>query len=227
MKKIVVIILALVLIFSLCYAEQKKSIKKAILLSALLPGLGEYYAKNTSNAIIMGSAETLIWLSYYKIGKEIDLAEKDYIKFAHYYADISANDFSEEYLQDIQDFYSSDKYNSELKNYARYLYDGNITGDDYNNYVKKNGYYNQYSWEWDTVDHWNSYQDLRQRKKELEILSKFTIGAVIINRVVSIIDAARSVSKYNKQISEKNNVSINFKMDVFKQNIKLEFCKKF
>ncbi len=227
MKKIVVIILAFVLIFSSCYAEQKKSIKKAIFLSALLPGLGEYYARNTDNAIIMGGTETLIWLSYYKIGREIDWAERDYIKFVHYYAGIEADDLSEEYLQDIQDFYSSDKYNSELKAYARYLYDGNVTSDEYKNYVEKNGYYNQYSWQWDTIDNWNSYQELRQKKRELEIISKFTIGAAIINRVVSIIDAAKSVSNYNKQISKEDNFSINLKTDVFRQSIKLEFCKRF
>src|SRR5262245_32726877 len=45
-------------------AGRQVSIYKAALLSALLPGLGEAYSGHKYRAVVQGSAEAAIWISY-------------------------------------------------------------------------------------------------------------------------------------------------------------------
>lgn len=209
MKKIVTLIILLSIITSVC-AEQL-STKKAVLLSALVPGLGEIYTKDYTKAGIFLSTELAIIFSYMRLKSETEWAIKSYEQFAYSKADIPKNS-SDRYYQRIQDYFSSEEYNESVISFARNVYLS--ANSPYYNPAYYYEYLDLYlipdeqAWDWQNNKNWYKYKDLRREKQDFEILMNFTFGAAILNRIVSIIDSAISVKKVNRKNSLLGNLVI-------------------
>ncbi len=204
-KRIVYTCIITFFIFSSLSAQQLKSKTKSAFLSVLVPGAGEFYSNNKTSGFISLASETILWLGYFGFLEQARWAERDYKKYASAYSGSNATKYSDEYYRHLQHYYSSEEYNNNVEIYARYgLYYGSWTIEEFDNFLSEYLYVGNKAWNWKSKDIWYRYGELRREKNKFKIMAKFTIGAMIMNRVISMIKAVRSVHSYNKKISQKN-----------------------
>ena len=200
MKKLFFLILILVLISGL-YGKEV-STKKAMVFSLILPGSGELYAHNYNKAAGFFCTEATIIFAYFRLKSETEWAKNSYQQFAFSKADVS-KDQDDSYYQLIQDYRSSDSFNASIYRDARnyfLIYKNDPIG--YENYLEQNLVPQDMEWDWETTQSWLQYKELRREKQNLEVYTKFTFAAAILNRVISFIDAAITAKKYNRFNSE-------------------------
>ena len=187
------------LIISFNLFSQQLSAKKAMLYSAILPGLGEIYTKNPLKAGFFLGAEFAILFSYFRFKSETEWKIDSYEQFAYSITDIP-KDRQDSYYQLIQDFISSESYNEGIIRDARnyfLIYKNDPLG--YEEYLEKYLIPEDMEWDWETNKNWSKFYKLRRQKQDLEICANFAVAGLILNRLVSILDSAISAKKYNKQ----------------------------
>ncbi|MCK4312649.1 MAG: hypothetical protein KAW88_07940, partial [Candidatus Cloacimonetes bacterium] len=81
MKKNLIILL--LLLFSINLFGQNVSVRKAMLYSAIVPGLGEIYIKDYNKAAVFLTVEAAIILSYFRLEAETNWATNSYKQFAY------------------------------------------------------------------------------------------------------------------------------------------------
>jgi len=237
-KRFLLISIFILFIFTSLFAQQPKSKTKAALLSSLLPGAGEFYSKNNTSALISLASETILWLGYFGFLQEADWAERDYKKFASAYSETNVSNGSDEYYKDLQHYFSSEEYNNNVEIYARWrlgLTDSQLQSyglekwsqEDYDEFRSNNLYQGDNAWKWPSKDIWYRYGELRREKNKFKILAKFTIGAMIVNRVVSMIKAVRSTSKYNQNLSAQRDFSFHINFNPKNEKITFALEKRF
>ena len=172
----------------------RKSVLKAALFSALVPGGGQYYLDRHRTARYYFAAEAATWIGYIAFRTYGNWRKTDYIDFAAVYADAQLAGKSEDFLSWVG-FYSNIR---EFNNLGRafdperpYLWDTPAN-----------------HWEWQTDQDRQTYRDLRNRSKEAYRKSDFMIGAAIVNRIVSVIDAVRSAIRMNRRIGDSETFSL-------------------
>ncbi len=226
MKKHVVIILVLISIFAL--NAEELSLRKGIVFSAVAPGLGQIYSKNYTKAGIFLTTEIAILFSYFRFKAEKDWAIDSYQKFALNITETPLNS-DDNYYQVIQDYMSSEDYNSGVESFARNIF--LTTSSPYYNPSSYYEYLDQHlvpadlAWDWQNNKNWTRYQSLRRDKQDYEIYANFVIAAMILNRLVSVVDSAISIRNYNKANSLLGNLQ--FKPDFKKKGIKVSYEIKF
>ena len=223
MKKIIFPILLLFIVFNLFAQEQ--SILKNIALSAVIPGLGELKTNNYTKTGIFFTTEIGIWFSYFRFKEEMKWSENSYQQFAFSKTQIPVNS-SDDYYQNLQDYRSSDVYNENVELYARnvfLLYYNDPDG--YEEFLNNNLIPDNEAWDWETDKNWNKYKQLRRKKQDYEIYTKFAFASIILNRVISVIDTAFSTKKYNKKILQ--NSSLNFTPNFQKKGLQVVYEYKF
>jgi hypothetical protein len=206
MKKHILIILLLLLMFNL--SAQQKSIRKAIVLSALVPGLGEMYTNNYNKAAVFLTIEAATIFSYFRLKNERDWAKKSYKQFAYTMADIP-KDSPDWYYQKLQNYTSSTSYNESIIRDARNYYliykNDPVAYEDYlNNFLVPD----DEAWDWETDKNWYKYRSLRRDKQNMEIYMRFAFAAAIVNRFVSLIDAAVSAKHFNNELKDIGQLSV-------------------
>lgn len=165
----------------------KKSMAKAALYSALLPGLGEHYAGNRGKAKYFFAVEALSWIGFGAFTIYGNVREDDMIDYAAQYAsaDLEGKD---DFYMDMVGFYDNiDQYNSlgRVSDPERpYLTD---TPENH--------------WYWQSSADRESYRELKNSSREAFRRADFMIGVMLVNRVVSVIDAIRDVSRANNEVS--------------------------
>ena len=160
---------------------------KAFLLSLLLPGLGEHYAGSKKMAKIFLGAEIALWTTYFCFRTYGNWREEDYKNFAIAHADINPAGKDHDYFVDIEHFDDIQAYN-QTKLQQRdvdALYPENKT----------------YSWKWDSKSNRLKYERIRMSSDQAFSNSVLVIGIVVINHIVSGIDAMRVAIKAEKHRS--------------------------
>ncbi len=196
-KKPIFVVFLLFVIFSL-FSEEIKSVKKAMLLSAVLPGSGQIYNGNQTKAGIFLASEASIWLAKYRFNQQVDIQTNSYKKYAEQIAGVPNNSDYKKYNL-IQNYISSEEYNDEVIQYARnryVIYENNP--ELYELFLDTYLLKNQECWDWKTSENLSQYKSIRKRKQHYEIYSNFTISALIINRLISVIDATLSTKRSNQ-----------------------------
>ena len=61
---------------------------------------------------------------------------------------------------------------------------------------------NQYHWDWQTTANRTRYRDLWVSSEQAFNNVRFAVGALIVNRIVSAINAALIVRSHNKKLTE-------------------------
>jgi len=225
-KKIFLLIL-LVLIATSGLVAAEKSKFKAAFFSAILPGTGEIYAQSKTSGYISLTAEAFLWLGYAGFKQQADWIEDDFKQYAYSYASTKITDGTEQYYDLMQDFSSSEEYNNNVYIYARYFLNGGWTEEEYNEFLKNNLYEGNRAWEWEDKDKQLRFGELRRDRNQYDIISQFTVGAMVINRIVSVIKAVRAAHYYNNNTSSTNRISFNFDYNPMSQKVKAYFSKKF
>ena len=164
----------------------KKSVVKAAVYSALLPGAGQFYMGNKKTAGYFFTAEALTWLGYLAFRTYGDWREEDYINYAAEHANAQLDGKSDDFI-DLVGFYSSIRdYNAYGRAYdpeRPYLHD---TPENH--------------WEWQSNGEQRAFRNLKNRSREADRRSDFMFGVAIVNRLISVVDAVRSVSRHNRRL---------------------------
>ncbi len=183
MKRLIIITLLCLLLVPLCGLSKRR----AVLLSAIMPGLGQAYTGSYQRAGVFLGAELAIMITYFDLNNAEDDAYRNMQIYAEVHAGIDRGQSAKMYL-DMQRYYSSDDYNARFTGYS-YGYNP----DDYINL-----YSGDKVWRWDSKESHSRYYTLRQNKQKLQAHAKLAFGAAVLNRLVSIIDAMYLVSSQNK-----------------------------
>ena len=175
-------------------SNEKKSVGLGIVYSLLLPGMGELYADAYSTGKYFTIADGILCGTLIGMNAYSNWQENDYKAYADSTGGVindSNND--EEFYANIGDYTSVYTYNDQkaLERNFNEMYDEEV-----------------YFWEWNTTDDRRTYRDMWNSSETASNNIRFVVGGLILNRVISAINAARLVSSYNKSIEEE--VSWNF-----------------
>lgn len=167
--------------------QADKSVLLAIGLSLVLPGMGELYAGNFSSGRYQLAADGALWVTYAGFVFHGDWIRDDARTFAVQHAGADFRGKAEAFDVDLGNFANVEGYNLvRLRNreYDR-LY---IAAGD--------------AWHWDSEESRLRFRRLRIRSDEMYQNSKFVVGALIVNRLISAFVAARSAGRYNRELTD-------------------------
>lgn len=167
--------------------KQKKSTGLAILYSLLLPGMGELYADAYDSGVYFTIADGVLWGTYIGMNAYGNWQKDRYINYAQAKAGINSSNKDENYFATIGEYLSIDQYNEEkaLERNFNEMYDRGTS-----------------FWKWNTSEERKSYRNMWVSSEQTFNDLRFVAGALIVNRVISAINAVRQVSKYNSNLSQ-------------------------
>ena len=156
---------------------------KAGLLSAVLPGAGQFYNGQSSKAYIMGGIEAAIWTAYFVFDAQGDARMESAEEWADIYAGTSG-DHENSYWQNVGHYMDSDSYYTSLLREARALSEAPpapISEAD--------------AWQWVNEDRMDGYSQLRADGNSAYDRREFMILFAVVNRAVSVVDAVLNAGK--------------------------------
>lgn len=167
---------------------QEKSVLKAVLYSALLPGMGEYYVGNRKKARFFFAVEAMAWIGFVSQRTYGNWKQNDMRKYAADYAGASMDD-KDRWFEDMVGFYSDlDTYN-----------DRGRVDDPERPYLVDNP---DNHWSWENTQSKNVYRGLKNSYRDAYRRAQFMVGLAIVNRIVSVIDAARDAKRVSSRVDE-------------------------
>ena len=175
-------------------SNEKKSVGLGIVYSLLLPGMGELYADAYNVGKYFTIADGLLWGTFIGMNAYSNWQEDNYKSYAASTAGvINDGNKDEDYYANIGDYTSVYTYNEQkaLERNFNEMYDEQ-----------------DYFWKWNTTDERRTYRDMWNSSETASNGIRFVVGGLILNRLVSAINAARLVSAYNNKLEEE--VSWNF-----------------
>jgi hypothetical protein len=157
---------------------------KNVLLSLILPGLGEWVAGEKGRAKIFMSLELGLWISYFGIREYANVLERNYLTYAAVHAGVDTRGKTKQYWIDIGN--------------ANNIYDFNERRRIDRNLEATYPETEKYFWQWDSEGNRIEYSDLRDKQDNWKQIGTFMIGGMILNRIVSAIDIIRLVRRSKK-----------------------------
>ncbi|MCK4606062.1 MAG: hypothetical protein KAU35_02075 [candidate division Zixibacteria bacterium] len=168
--------------------SERKSVGKAVLYSIILPGLGEYYVGNRKKARYFFAAEALWWLGYLSYRTDGGWKKDDYIAFAHEQAGANLEGKSDEFVDFVGYYYNIDQYNTLGRVLDR---DRPYLVDNASNH-----------WCWQSSEDKAAFREMKNGSREAYRQAKFMIGLMVLNRIVSAIDAAHDARSSRRLFSD-------------------------
>lgn len=183
---------------SIAFAENNSGEKKnpalAILYSALLPGMGELYAGDYSFGQYLTMAEAAFWGTYLGMKYYGNWKRDNYKEYAKSFGGVNLNGKDDDYFASIGEYSNIDRYNDDkaLNRSFDEMYSDNT---DY--------------WKWQTESDRKTYRNMWLSSQHAFNNTRFVVGAMLLNRLVSIINAVRLTTAHNKSIMSDFNVYFN------------------
>jgi len=165
-------------------APPRKSVPKAFLLSLLLPGAGQFYARAPGRGMLFVGTETAIVSTYVGFRLYSDWKKEDYQLYAAAHAGVDPAGKSVDYYEDISLFMSMEDYNQqELLDFREEaeLY----SGSDF--------------WEWDEDRSRREFDSLLRASSNARDNAVIVTGLGLLNHLLAAVDAARTARSYNSQ----------------------------
>jgi len=197
------------------YEVQKKNAGLAALYSLLLPGMGELYAGDYSSGKYLTVADAAFWGAFAGFNIYGNWQEANYKSFADTYGGgIQTDGKDEKFFADIGEYLSVDEYNRAMS----------LTGRFDQMYDEETHY-----WSWEENSQRSRYRSMWTSSERSFNNIRFAVGALIINRIVSMINAIRSVAAYNKGIEQAASWNISFNINPYRNsnNYSLNFITSF
>ena len=164
---------------------------KASLLSAVLPGAGQWYVGDRPRACLMGGIEAGIWGAYLVFDHNGDSWRDSAVDYAMVYAGTSGS-HNEAYWINVGSYMDSDAYYDALAREARALEEPSpapISAAD--------------SWQWVNnerrQDFWRLWGDAHDSYDRRD----YMIAFAIVNRVVSMVDAVLGVDRMDGSLESR------------------------
>lgn len=201
-------------------SSREKKVWKAALYSALVPGLGEYYSGRKTKAKYFFAAEALSWIGYISFRTYGNWKKDDMVKFAADNAEASLED-TDDWFEDMVGFYD---------NTEEYNMRGRVD-DPERPYFPDDG---ATHWSWDNDHDQETYRLMKNSYRDSYRRSDFMIGLMVVNRIVSIIDAVCDVRRLQRKVSEgvlsrSKNIDYRFDINPFNNDklVKFTVIKRF
>lgn len=158
---------------------------KALILSLILPGAGEYYLGYKKTGVGFMLAELGLWSGYLWTGHKYNNTVRDYKNYAYLYAGVDPDGtYSNEFWRAVG------IYDNIYENNEGQLINRNLDGvfDE-----------NQYFWDWIGDEYRFQYNRFRIRATDLKNLKNSLVLTFFVNRIISLIDVVRLTNKIKKQ----------------------------
>jgi len=185
---------------------------KALFLSILIPGLGEYSAGHKTRAKAFFITEVLLWSTYAGFKTYENWIEDEYRVFATTHARVDVAGKSHKYFVNIGNYDNIYDYNATKLNY-RQLED--VYPDDH-------------AWDWDSDANRHDFKMMRIRSDNANYRALFTLGTILVNHIVSAIDAvwvSRSLGDSDHQPRQR--INLQFDPQPNSSQLQLVFTKYF
>ncbi|MDH7604241.1 MAG: hypothetical protein QHH13_05005 [Melioribacter sp.] len=166
--------------------KEKKSPALGILFSMLIPGMGELYANNYESGKYFTITDGVLWGVFAGFNIYGKWKEDNYKSFAQSKGGVNLEGKDSDYFATIGIYISVDEYNriKELNREFYNVYDPNTN-----------------FWKWESENQRKEYRQMWFSSEQAYNNLRFAIGALILNRLISAINAVRLISAYNKNIS--------------------------
>jgi hypothetical protein len=166
-------------------AAHLKSPGKAALLSLVLPGAGQTYVGAVGKSRLFYSAEAVAWVAYggFKIWERHK--EDEFQSYAAEHAGID-RDGKSDYFWQMMTYYDS------RREYEIYGRAGQPERPSYPDVVG-------WDWQWNNQAARTEYRQLRNEAKGAARKVTFTLGALVLNRIVAAFDAYREAKSFNRK----------------------------
>ena len=168
--------------------EGMKSTTKAALLSFLLPGAGELYGGANTKGKIFVFSEASVWAGYFGFKTYGDWLEDDYKSYAASHAKVDLTGKPDVFFNQLAFYDTRDMYNQ----FALLYHRGEIQAYPVDNF---------WNWEWESKESRLYYRDLKNRSKDASRRALYMVGLSIVNRIISVVDAMKTVRTYNHKKS--------------------------
>jgi hypothetical protein len=165
----------------------KKKVGLALIYSLLLPGMGELYAGSYSTGKYFTIAEGALWSTFIGMNVYGSWQQDRYKAFAVSRAGINPDGKDEDYYATISEYLDIEQYNNEKALERRFT-------EMYNT--------ERYYWNWENPDDRRTYRSMWVSSEQTFNDVRFVAGLLIVNRLVSAINAVRLVAAYNKRVEE-------------------------
>ncbi|HSD64238.1 MAG TPA: hypothetical protein VLB50_10585 [Ignavibacteriaceae bacterium] len=170
---------------SYSFDNTKKSPGLAIIYSLLLPGMGELYAEGYSSGKYFTIAEGTLWGVFIGMNRYANWQRDRYKAYAVTNAGITNDGKNADFYATIADYTSVEQFN-----------DAQALNRDF---AKMYNVETDY-WSWPTTEQRRTYRGMWSSSEQTFNDIRFVVGALILNRVASAINAVRLVSAYNKNV---------------------------
>jgi len=157
--------------------------------SALLPGLGERYLGAPGRSLLFMSAEASIWGTWGTFKTQEWLRRENYIEMAQVFAGVPGEDHDDDYWKAVGQHASWLDYNEWLRYQARREY--GYGTDAYYAYIADNEVGPDQAWDWNSESRRFAYLDKRKASNNAERRATYTLYALLVNRVASLVDTWR------------------------------------
>ncbi len=194
--------------------QQKKNTGLAILYSLLLPGMGELYAEGYDSGIYFTIADGVLWSTVIGMNVYGNWQEDRYKSYAKVHAGIDPDGKDKDFFATISAYSSIDDYNNE-KAFER----------DFKSMLDKQKYY----WNWNSNEDRRTYRNMWSSSEQTFNNIRFAVGGLILNRLISAINAVRLTSRYNKKIEDDNlTMNVFIRRNLFNESeLTFNFLHKF
>jgi len=177
------------------YKERKKNNGIAIILSALLPGMGELYAENYSSGKYFTIADAVLWGGLIGVNAYANNQEDNYRAFAVANGGVNLSGKNDKYFADVGNYMDVYEYNHIMELDRKF-------SDVYNE--------STHYWKWDSQSERREYRDMWKASENASNSTRFIVGALILNRIASAINAVRLVNRYNKSLKQELGWRVSF-----------------
>jgi hypothetical protein len=176
------------------YKDGKKNNGLAILLSAVLPGMGELYADDYSTGKYFTIADGVLWGGLIGASAYAKNQEDNYRTFAETHGGVSLSGKNDKYFADISGYIDVEEFN--------HIQDLSRSTDIYN---EKTHY-----WKWSGQEQRREYRSMWKSSETAYNSTRFIVGALILNRIASVINAVRLVNRYNNNLKTELGWDVSF-----------------
>jgi hypothetical protein len=184
----------------------QKKVGLAIIYSLLLPGMGELYAGNYTTGKYFTIAEGALWGTFIGMETYGSWEKNRYKSFAASNGGVNLNGKNDDYFSNISLYLSINDYNDDMTRNGEFnkMYN---SGQDY--------------WKWSAQDR-KTYRAMWVSSESAYNDVRFVVGAMLLNRIISAINAIRLTVQHNKNqnqdlgwnvstgVSEQLNLPTNF-----------------
>jgi len=167
---------------------EEKSVSSAFFLSLLLPGLGEAYVGETGYTKVFMSIEAVGWGMFIATDLQVSSRKQDYENFAVQHAGVISSGKDDQYWIDIGKYDNIWEFNEQRRR------DRDIDAI----YPETSANY----WRWDQYANRLKYDEYRIGASQIEERKTFIVGGIILNHLVSAINALRLARAHNREVGQ-------------------------